>query len=85
MAVPNGDGRLRVTVSATGNGNVIRQVQITRNVNGVLSPSTPATGTAQSVFFVARATPGAATTVALTVTDACGDWPTFVGGGPDAF
>ena len=26
-----------------------------------------------------------AVTVELTVTDNCGDWPTFFGGGPDAF
>ncbi|HZR97801.1 MAG TPA: hypothetical protein VFE37_03785 [Chloroflexota bacterium] len=28
---------------------------------------------------------GPGTTVSLVVTDGCGDWPTFVGGGPNAF
>ena len=28
---------------------------------------------------------GQASTVALVVTDGCGDWPTFFGGGPTAF
>jgi hypothetical protein len=30
-------------------------------------------------------TDGQASTVELVVTDGCGDWPTFVGGGPNAF
>ena len=37
------------------------------------------------VFLVGRPTAGQAATVRLTVVDACGNWPTFVGGGPDAF
>jgi hypothetical protein len=42
-------------------------------------------GIDQYTFTVQRVTPGVATTVSLTVVDACGDWPTIVGGGPDAF
>ena len=34
-----------------------------------------------STFTVQRSTPGQAFTVPLTVRDACGDWPTFVGAG----
>ena len=34
---------------------------------------------------VERATPGQAITVPLTVMDGCGEWQTFVGGGPGAF
>jgi hypothetical protein len=34
---------------------------------------------------VQRVASGQATTVEMTVTDGCGDWPTFVGGGPGAF
>ena len=34
---------------------------------------------------VRRVTDGQASTVELVVTDGCGDWPTFVGGGPNAF
>jgi hypothetical protein len=35
-------------------------------------------------FTVERVTPGQPTMVPFTVTDGCGDWPTFVGGGRDA-
>ena len=35
-------------------------------------------------FTVERVTAGQATTVPLTVVDACGEWPTFVGGGTGA-
>lgn len=35
-------------------------------------------------FFVRRAA-GGATTAFVVVVDGCGDWPTFVGGGPSAF
>jgi hypothetical protein len=42
-------------------------------------------GPAQITFFVNRVTPGQATTVSLVVNNGCGDWPTFVGGGPGAF
>jgi hypothetical protein len=34
---------------------------------------------------VRRPASGQAATVELTVTDGCGTWPTFVGGGPTAF
>jgi len=44
-------------------------------------PSHPAS----VVITVHRVTDGQATTVELVVTDGCGDWPTFVGGGPNAF
>lgn len=42
-------------------------------------------GGAQTTFFVRRQTPSGAATVPLTVVDACGDFQTFVGGGPQAF
>jgi hypothetical protein len=44
-------------------------------------PGTPAS----YQFTVVRTTPGVASTVHLVVTDGCGAWPTFVGGGPSAF
>jgi len=37
------------------------------------------------VLTVHRVQSGQATSAELIVTDGCGDWPTFVGGGPDAF
>ncbi len=42
-------------------------------------------GTTAVVFLISRVTSGQAATVSLTVTDACGDWSTFAGGGPTAF
>jgi hypothetical protein len=36
-------------------------------------------------FWVRRTTAGRATTEQLVVADGCGDWPTLVGGGPNAF
>jgi hypothetical protein len=41
-------------------------------------------GISAADFTVERATPGQATTVPFTVVDACGSWPTFVGGGTGA-
>jgi hypothetical protein len=40
---------------------------------------------ASIVVTVHRITDGQPTTVELVVTDGCGDWPTFIGGGPSAF
>jgi hypothetical protein len=98
-AVSNGDGRLRVTLSASENSgqtNVLQAITWTKldnaaaNVvgvgNAVQGQRTSLPANTQSVtLLVSRVTPGQATTVNLTVTDACGDWPTFVGGGPSAF
>ena len=36
-------------------------------------------------FTIKRTVPGTTITVPLTVVDGCGDWFTFVGGGPNAF
>jgi hypothetical protein len=59
------------------------------------SPVTTVTTAPQSVglpgrpasiaLTVHRVTAGQAATVELIVTDGCGTWPTFVGGGPSAF
>ncbi|HEY7060585.1 MAG TPA: kelch repeat-containing protein [Chloroflexota bacterium] len=53
----------------------------TASATPVPLPSHPASLT----LTVHRVTAGQATTVELTVTDGCGAWPTFVGGGPSAF
>lgn len=42
-------------------------------------------GKTELVLEVERVTAGQATTVPFTVVDTCGPWPTFVGGGPNAF
>lgn len=45
----------------------------------------PAAGTSSVQFLVHRTQSGLPTTVSLVVTDGCGTWPTFVGGGAGAF
>ncbi|HEY7066928.1 MAG TPA: kelch repeat-containing protein [Chloroflexota bacterium] len=100
VSTANGDGRLRVTVSATTNAstptNVLARLRFTSGTNGLLDVGTqtgrqpPLTvelppATAQTTFYVERAAAGQATTVNLDVEDTCGRWPTFVGGGPGAF
>lgn len=97
--VRNGDGRLRVTVSAATNqglSNTLRALTWTRLDNatvevvgvGSAAPgertSLPA-GTQSATLLIGRVSPGGGATVHLVVTDACGDWPTFFGGGPSAF
>jgi hypothetical protein len=42
-------------------------------------------GSIQFTLAVWRATVGQAPHVNLEVVDGCGTWPTFVGGGPEAF
>ena len=97
-ARPSGDGRLLVIVDA-GRGT-LRFVRIgtdTREVvNGAVDiPNGPAgvghgyilqpsNATDRVTFHVRRLAPGAVT-VPLVVTDECGAWQTFVGGGPHAF
>jgi hypothetical protein len=44
-----------------------------------------AAGTQGLVLTVQKLAPGQASTAQLVVTDICGEWPTFVGGGPGAF
>jgi autotransporter-associated beta strand protein len=94
---PTGDGRLRVTVHAGADpatSGLLQSLQFTRLDNAVveIGSQVGVTGThtvnpqvPSLTFFVRRATAGLATTVELTVTDTCGTWPTFVGGGPTAF
>jgi YVTN family beta-propeller protein len=92
------NGALQVTVVATDvNGptqNELREIRFSDPVNGRVTVAgqthtsafvdpVPA-GTARVTFSVQRVTAGQATTIPLTVTDICGAWPTFVGGGPSA-
>jgi len=98
-AVPNGDGRLRVTLTAASNPgfrNTLHAVAWGTFVNATVDiigagpvqqgqRTTFPVDTLSVTFLVARASAGQATTVSLTATDSCGDFPTFVGGGPSAF
>jgi hypothetical protein len=87
-------GQLHVTVIA-GSGE-LRSMQFGAATNALIDIGavvgatgnfsvTFAAGTQQVTFLVRRASAGQSTTVPLTANDACGAWPTFVGGGPSAF
>jgi hypothetical protein len=83
---------------AQGNGQLVA-LQFTRLTNATVEVATvPITTVSTTPTTVAlpnrpagiqltvhRLTPGQAATVQLAVTDGCGTWPTFVGGGPGAF
>jgi hypothetical protein len=98
-AMPNGDGRLRVTISASTSAgtpnNALSQVQVGVATNArvylnLFAQQVPFTeplapGTQQATLYVERLTAGQASTASLVVTDGCGAWPTFVGGGVSAF
>jgi hypothetical protein len=94
-----GTGQLRATISVSANPgtqNEIQAITWTRldtvtvflyGVGPVAQGQTTAFGPlTQSATFDISRTPGAQTgTVRLTLLDACGAWPTFVGGGPTAW
>jgi hypothetical protein len=98
-AVPTGDGRLGVTLRAqtlpATPANALSSLRIGFLTNAQVSlggaallagqtvPLPP--GTQEVGLVVQRLAPGQASTAQMVVTDACGDWPTFVGGGPTAF
>lgn len=99
--VPASGGRLQVTVTANSApgilANQLSELRFGMATNALIDlPGADqgsrgntalrlAVGTTQSVFYVRQATPGLAATVNLVVVDGCGEWPTFAGGGPDAF
>jgi hypothetical protein len=84
-----------------GGNNQLQALQFTSLANAtvdvgspliatVATPTTVALGTpgnrpASIALTLRRVTAGQAATAILTVTDGCGAWPTFVGGGPTAF
>jgi len=93
-----GGGRLEVTVKAQTNAGTasnaldnitfgpIQNASVQLGASGVAAGATvPLGGASTAVFVVTRQTAGQSTTVPFTVKDACGAWPTFVGGGPAAF
>jgi fibronectin-binding autotransporter adhesin len=84
--------------SCSQGNNQLLSLRFTRLANATVdvatSPITPvatpttvtlSTHPASIGLTVHRPTAGQAATVELVVTDGCGDWPTFVGGGPNAF
>jgi len=99
-SVATGDGRLQVTVTAGTQApnatNRLTELRFGAGTNALVDVAgqtgrtgaftVPLNGSPTSVTFVVRrATTGQATTIPLTVVDTCGDWPTFVGGGPSGF
>jgi hypothetical protein len=95
-SVPDGADRLRVTVSASGSGNRLREIRVSGATNatldigdhiGIAGPQTVTLpdGTEQTSLIVQRVTPNQPATVPLVIVDACGEWPTLVGGGAGAF
>jgi hypothetical protein len=94
-----GAGRLQATLTAqtlpaTPN-NSLQRIVVTRMANATASlngsPVTPGAsvpfqaGTTQATLLLQRQNSAASATVAFTVADGCGDWKSFVGGGPGAF
>jgi len=86
--------RVEATPLSTQQSNALKEVRfgafqnakVTLNGQPIASGQTvtpPANATVLD-FTVERVTPGQATTVPFTVVDSCGEWPTFVGGGPGA-
>jgi hypothetical protein len=98
---PASGNRLQVTVTANTNAGSATNtlvslafgtldnavVDIVGGQSNVTSNQTITlgSGVTSQQFFVRRTTAGVASTVPLVVTDLCGGWPTFVGGGPSAF
>jgi hypothetical protein len=73
------------TLAAIRFGSVVNGTVDVNGYGRVTSGATAsiAPGTRQVTIVVRRVTPGAATTVPLVLTDACGEWRTFVGAGPN--
>jgi len=95
QSAPVGNGRLAVTVTSAGDNNWLTSFRFTSIANGLVElPGqpprqgtfnyNPPAGTTVSQFFIRRLTAGP-TTVQLTITDRCGEWPSLVGGGPSSF
>jgi hypothetical protein len=101
VAVPDGSERLRVTISANGVGNALESINFVVDqraagnalidIAGQTSLTPPYTlgplpaGTTSLSFYVRPARGDRPVTLPFIVTDHCGPYPTFVGGGADAF
>ena len=94
-----GSGLLSATIAAqtfpSTPANRLIGVRLTRLDNALVTLNgSPVTGgqpvnlpgaTSQATLLVQRQAAGRASTVSFVVIDTCGEWPTFVGGGPTAF
>ncbi|MCC7369241.1 MAG: carbohydrate binding domain-containing protein [Chloroflexi bacterium] len=88
-------GRLLATISVSGPGNRLLGLRVSQTQNALVD-ATGLTGRsgqftvsvsagATSASFYVRRSGGGPATVSLVATDACGEWPTLVGGGSSAF
>jgi hypothetical protein len=92
-----GGGRLETTITAptiSGVTNGLTQITFSSLQNGLVQfgsgpvsagTTIPLGGAQTATFIVTQPAAGQATHVVFTVRDSCGDWPSFVGGGPGAF
>jgi hypothetical protein len=94
-----GTGQLQAVIAAQTSpatpSNALQRIAVTRIDNATVTLNggpiasgdtvTLPAGTPQATLLVQRQNPGAHATVAFTVTDICGSWPSFVGGGATAF
>ena len=89
------NGRLLVSVTASGGNNRLLALHFARTTNATVDvggqsgrtgafTATLSGTSASTTFTVRRAGPGTAT-VSLAVVDRCGSWTTLVGGGAGAF
>jgi photosystem II stability/assembly factor-like uncharacterized protein len=92
-------GLLGVTVAAQTtvgtNANALSAIRVTGTTNGELLLNGTPLPVGQTILLAGapqtlqlrlrRVTVGQASMARFVVTDVCGDWPTFVGGGADAF
>jgi hypothetical protein len=92
------NGALIVTVNTTGSNNGLLAVRFDSFSNAIVHAGSQTNQTAPFAvsippgqeptslqFAVLRQVAGQSTTVRLVVIDGCGEWSTFVGGGPSAF
>jgi subtilisin family serine protease len=93
-----GPQELRVTLTASatdGTTNRLREIRFGSSANAVIETGAQARAGNFSVtlpassneytFVIRRVSSGGGVTVPLTAVDDCGEWNTFVGGGPNAF
>lgn len=98
LGIPEAGGAMQVTITTSGANNGFRAVRFDSFSNAIVHAGSQTNQTAPFAvsippaqepttlrFFVQRQTPGQSTTVRLVVIDGCGEWSTFVGGGPNAF
>jgi hypothetical protein len=93
-ATPTG-GQLQVSVTATGANNRLVSLHFENTVNALIDAGSQTglsgtfdvtiSGQPTTTIFIVRRRGSGSVTVPLVVTDRCGTWRTFVGGGAGAF